>query len=61
MQELETKLLNSVQISIFAIIFLNVDNSINIGTKHFKCCMLILDIIMEETMSQIFILCPSSH
>ena len=45
----------------FAIIFLNVDNSVNIETRLFKFCVLILDIIMEGTVSQIFILGPSSE
>ena len=46
----------------FAIIFLNVDNSVNIETRHFKFCMLIPDIIMEGTVSQIFfILGPISY
>ena len=36
------------------------DNSVNIETRLFKLCVLILDIIMEGTMSQIFILGPSS-
>ena len=46
---------------LFAIIFLNVDNSVNIETRLFKFCILIVDIIMEGTVSQIFVLCPSSY
>ena len=45
----------------FAIIFLNVDNSVNIKTRLFKLCVLILDIIMEGTVSQIFYFGPSSY
>ena len=40
-------------------IFLNVDNSVNIKTRLFRCCVLTLDIIMEETMNEIFLLGPS--
>ena len=45
---------------IFAIIFLNVNNLVNIETRLFKFVVLILDIIIEGTVSQIFILSPSS-
>ena len=42
-------------------IFLNADNSVNIKTRLFKFCVLILDIIMEGTVSQNFHLCPCSY
>ena len=44
-------------------IFMNEDNSVNIETRLVKFCVLILDIIMERTMShsQIYILGPSSY
>ena len=45
----------------FAIIFLNVDHSVNVYPKLFKFGVLILDIIMEGTMSQILYLGPSSY
>ena len=45
----------------FAIIYLNVDNSVNIKTRLFNLCVFILDIIMKGTMSQLFYLGPSSH
>ena len=45
----------------FAIIFLNVDNSVNIKTKLFKLCVLILDIIMEGKVFQVFLLGLSSY
>ena len=45
----------------FAKIFLNVDNSVNIKTRLLKCGVLILDIIMEGTVSQISPLGPSSY
>ena len=45
----------------FAIIFLNVDNSVNIETRLFKFCVLNIDTIMEGTVSQIFILGPSFY
>ena len=45
----------------FSIIFLIVDNSVNIETRPFKFCVLILDVIMEGTVSQIFLLGPSSY
>ena len=57
---LKTELLKSVQIS-FAKLFLSGDNSVNIETRHLKFCMLILNTIMERTVSQIFILGPSSY
>ena len=37
------------------------DNSINIETRLLKLCVLIVDIIMEGTVSQIFILGPSFY
>ena len=42
-------------------IFLNVDNSVNIRNRLFIFCVLILGIIMEGTVSQNFHLCPSSY
>ena len=45
----------------FAIMFLNVDNSVNIERRLFEFCELILDVIMVGTGSQIFILGPSSY
>ena len=42
-------------------ICLNVNNSVNIKTRLFKFCVLILDIIMEGTVSQNFYLGPSSY
>ena len=45
----------------FAIIFLNMDNSVNIKTRLVKFDVLILDIMMEGTVSQIFFLGPSSY
>ena len=45
----------------FAYILLNLNNSINIVHRLLKCPMVILDIIMEGNMSQIFYLGPSSH
>ena len=45
----------------FAIIFLNVDNSVNIEGKPFKVCVLIIDGILEGTVSQIYILGPISY
>ena len=38
----------------FSIIFLNLDNSVNIETRLFKLCVLILDIIMEGTVSDFY-------
>ena len=35
------------------------DNSVNIETRLLKLCVLIVDSIMEGTVSQIFILGPS--
>ena len=49
------------KIRFFAIKFLNVDNSVNIETRLLKYCVLIFDIIMEETVSPIFVLGPSSY
>ena len=46
---------------IFAIIFLNVDISTNVDPRLFKFGVLILDIIMEGTRSQMFYLGPSSY
>ena len=37
------------------------DNSVNIEARLFKLCVLILDVIMEGNVSQIFILGPSSY
>ena len=37
------------------------DNSVNIETRLLKFCVLIVDIIMEGTVSQIFILGPSFY
>ena len=51
----------STDFDFFAIIFLNVDNSVNIKTRLFKCCLLNLDTIMEGTKSQIFFLGPSFY
>ena len=55
MQYLKTELLKSVQISIFC------NNFFDIAIRHFKFHMLILNIIMEGTVSQIFIVGPSSY
>ena len=49
------------KIAFFAIIFLNMDNSVNIEPRLFKLCVLILNIMMKGTISQIFILGPSSY
>ena len=43
------------KIPFFAIISLNVDNSVNDDSRLFKFGVLILDIIMEGTVSQIFL------
>ena len=45
----------------FAIIFLNVNNSVNIETRLFKFYVLNLDTIMEGSVSQIFILGASFY
>ena len=45
----------------FAILFLKVDYSINIEARLFKSCVFILYIIMEGTVSQIFLLGSSSY
>ena len=45
----------------FAIIFLKVDNSVTVDPRLFKFGVLILDIIMEGTVSQICYLGPSSY
>ena len=37
------------------------DNSVNIETRLLKFCVLIVDIIIEGTVSQIFILGPRFH
>ena len=37
------------------------DNSVNIETRFLKLCVLIVDIIIEGTVSQIFILGPSFY
>ena len=42
----------------FNIIFLNVDSSINIQHKLLKFCEVVLDIIMEGIVSQIFLIWP---
>ena len=42
-------------------IFLNLNNSVNIKTRLFTFCVLNLDPIMEGTVSQIFILGPSFY
>ena len=49
------------KIVIFPIIFLNFDNLISIAHKLFKFRELILDIITEGTVSQIFYLGSSFH
>ena len=46
---------------IFTHIILNVDNSINTLHSKMKFSVIILDNIMEETMSQIYHIGPSSH
>ena len=38
----------------FSIIFLNVDSSFNIINRLFKFALVIIDILMEGTVSQIF-------
>ena len=42
-------------------IFLNLDNSVNIKAKLFKFSVLILDTITEGTVSHISLLGPSSY
>ena len=49
------------QIIIFTNNFLNVDNLINIAHNLIKLSVLILDMLMEGTMSQNFELCLSFY
>ena len=49
----------STQISIFPLIFFNVDSSFNIENRLFKFSVDVLGIIMEGTVSQIIYLGPS--
>ena len=48
------------QFSFFAVIFLNLDNSVDITYKLFKFGVMVFASIMEGTVSQIFYLGPSS-
>ena len=50
----------STQNSIFSLICLNVSSSFNIKDRLLKFSVLVLDMIMEGTVSQIFLLGPSS-
>ena len=47
------------QISIFPLIFFNMDSSFNIENRPFKFSVAFLGIIMEGTVSQIIYLGPS--
>ena len=57
-KNLKLKLLNSIEILIFHLIFFNVDNSVNITYKPFKFGVVIFDTIIEGNVSQIFHLGP---
>ena len=48
------------KLSFFIVIFLNLDNSFDIIYKLFKFGVVILDIVTEGTVSQIFDLMSSS-
>ena len=51
--------LKRTQTIIFSIIFLNVDNSINIENRLLKFSVVIIDVLMEGNVSQIFYSGPS--
>ena len=53
--------LKSTNIHIFYLHFLDLDNSINIVHSLLTFSVVILDMIMEGTVSQIFYLGPNSH
>ena len=53
------QIVNKILFSIY--IFLNVDNSINNGYNLLNFSVVIVDIVMEGTMSQIFYLGPRSY
>ena len=44
------------KLPLFSIIVFNVDNSSNIGNRLFKVSVMIIDMLMEGTVSQIFYL-----
>ena len=60
-KEIQNNTLNSMDIFIFNLHFSNVDNLINFVHRLLKFSVVIFDIIMEATMSQIFYLGPSSY
>ena len=53
------QIVNKILFSIY--IFLNVDNSINNGYNLLNLSVVIVDIVMEGTVSQIFYLDPRSY
>ena len=53
------QIVNKILFSMY--IFLNVDNSINNGYNLLNFSVVIVDIVMEGTVSQIFYLDPRSY
>ena len=52
---------NDVKIRIFTFMFLNADITINILSNIFKLSVVVLNTIMEGTVSQISFPCPKSN